>query len=721
MDYLEALNPRQREAVLHFGSPLLILAGAGSGKTRVVTTKIAYLVDRRGLDPASILAVAFTNKAAGEMKQRARALAPGAEAVMIKTFHAFGAWLLRRHVHLLNLPGGFNICDEEDSRSVLRNMLGKKLSALEARDLAQCISRAKDRCLEPGDDLSGLKAPGILAGYDFSQIYADYQVRLRESGNVDFGDLILQSVRLLTDFPEVADRLRQRFRVILVDEYQDSNHAQFRLLASLYGETSYLCVVGDEDQSIYGFRGAEVNNILEFPDAFPGTRVIRLEQNYRSTGNVLRVASQVVANNRLRLGKTLWTEKPAGPPVVFRLLEDQDLEAEYCASLLSDRDYANTAILYRMNFQSRVFENLFARRGIPFRVVGTVRFYEREEVKDARAYLALLANPRDEIAFRRAVGKPRRGIGKVTVDKLIARRREGGDLLAACRSLAAEGRRNTAAALGDFVRVMDSLEEKLERSAGGSLEPLVRQLLEESGLYAHYQERDEIEGGAKARNLEELVNATRDYPGGREGLVLFLESVELEPGRENPFAPEGKVTLITVHNTKGLEFDRVIITGLEDEIFPHHRSLVEGLPVAGTDLEEERRLFYVGITRARKRLYLTAARRRRVFGTFKKSEPSQFLKEIPPECLHDPGGVPAWGGGSLSEADGSPARGGNSPSEADGFPLGCGVYHDDYGPGRIIRRYSAEGLACALVRFDSGKTARFILKYASLERISVDD
>jgi DNA helicase-2/ATP-dependent DNA helicase PcrA len=705
MDYLEALNQAQREAVLHSGSPLLILAGAGSGKTRVITTKIAYLVDRAGLDPGSILAVAFTNKAAGEMKQRACLLASRAEAVMIKTFHAFGAWLLRRHVHLLGLPQGFNICDEEDSRSVLRTMLGKP--SLPVRDLAQRISRAKDRCLSPTDDLSGFQTQDVLAGRDFPQIYADYQARLRESGNVDFGDLIMLSVQLLGDFPEVAGRLRQRFRVILVDEYQDSNHAQFRLLRALYGEDSYLCVVGDEDQSIYGFRGAEVNNILEFPDTFPGTRVIRLEQNYRSTGNVLEVASQVVSNNTQRLGKTLWTEKEAGPPVTFKLLEDQDREADYCASLLeADRDYANTAILYRMNFQSRVFENLFARLGIPFRVVGTVRFYEREEVKDARAYLALLANPRDEIAFRRAVARPRRGIGKVTVEKVLARRQESADLLAACRALAGETAKKSAAALRGFLRLMSEMQEALERSEGGQLDELVRRVVEETGLYAHYRQRDEIEDSGKARNLEELVSATRDYPGGREGLVRWLESVELEPARENPFAPEGKVTLITVHNTKGLEFDRVIITGLEDEIFPHHHSLTGGLAVAGEDLEEERRLFYVGITRARERLVLTAAKRRRVFGITRRSEPSQFLKEIPPRLL---------------QADRDSLSWENAPvPEEDDYPLGCGVYHEDYGPGRVTRKYSDRGLTCALVRFETGKTARFILKYADLERISLD-
>jgi DNA helicase-2/ATP-dependent DNA helicase PcrA len=714
VDYLEVLNPRQREAVLHFGSPLLILAGAGSGKTRVVTTKIAYLVDRRAVDPASILAVAFTNKAAGEMKQRARDLVPGAEEVMIKTFHSFGAWLLRRHVHLLGLPHSFNICDEEDSRSVLRNMLGKKLPVSEARELARRISRAKDRCLLPTDDLSDFMSPGVFGGWNFAGIYADYQDKLREAGNVDFGDLIMLSVRLLSEFPEVAARLRQRFRVILVDEYQDSNHAQFRLLKALYGEGGYLCVVGDEDQSIYGFRGAEVNNILEFPEAFPGTEVIRLEQNYRSTQNVLRVASGVVANNTLRLGKTLWTEKAAGPPVVFKLLEDQDREAEYCATLLqSDRDYANTAILYRMNFQSRVFENLFTRRGIPFRVVGTVRFYEREEVKDARAYLALLANPRDEIAFRRAVSKPRRGIGKATLERVLAARKAGGDLLTACRAAAGEKGRS-GSGLRAFVELLSGLEESLEQSAGGRLDELVQRVIEASGLYAHYRQRDEADKTNKARNLEELVNATRDYPGGREGLMRFLESVELEPARENPFAPEGKVTLITAHNTKGLEFDRVIITGLEDDIFPHHRSLVGGAAVAGEDLEEERRLFYVGITRAREKLYLTAARRRRVFGSWKRSEPSQFLKEIPPEHLDAPAGFPGWTNGPAPD---SPR--GEQPDDDD-FPLGCGVFHEDYGPGRVSRKYTAEGLTCVLVRFESGKTARFVLKYASLERISLD-
>ncbi|MBN1834902.1 MAG: UvrD-helicase domain-containing protein [Spirochaetales bacterium] len=718
--YMDTLNPQQREAVLHHGPPLLILAGAGSGKTRVVTTKIAYLIEQQGYDPVSILAVAFTNKAAEEMKSRLHGLNPAAVGVTVRTFHSFGAWVLRRFGEAIGVPGSFTIYDDQDSLSLLKTVLEDRLPHARLKELAEAVARAKDYCLLPGEvpnagvgessarwgsgaaarTLDGLAAERGLQDADFPQAYRLYQERLEASGCLDFGDLIVRSVRLLETVPEVRLRLQRRFRAVLVDEYQDSNYAQFRLLQALYDGTNYLCVVGDEDQSIYSFRGAELANILEFNRQFPGSEIIRLEENYRSTRNILEVAARVVEHNRNRLGKTLRARKGEGAPVVLAQLDTQDEEARFCADALSDGRFDETAILYRMNFQSRVFETLFARLGIPFRVVGTVRFYEREEIKDALAYLGLLANPRDELAFRRAASKPRRGIGARTLDRIAERWiRGGGSLLEAARGALGTLPSRADAALERLITLLDTLGALLDRDPPGSLGEVVRSLVAESGLLELYRERDRGDGTEKVKNLEELVSATAEYSGSREGLYAFLESLALNSTDENPFARTGRVTLITVHNTKGLEFDRVFLTGLEDGIFPHYSSTVGGLTVDGADLEEERRLFYVGATRAREELYLTTCRQRRVFGTLQAREPSRFLMEIPPGALHVYG--------QRAETD-------------DGFPLGCGVYHDEYGPGIITRKWMAEGQTMVVVSFDSGKSARFPLKYSSLERISRD-
>ena len=698
--YLAGLNDAQREAVLHEGPPLLILAGAGSGKTRVITSKIAHLLEARGYPPEAILAVAFTNKAAEEMRERVRRYSPAGAQVMIKTFHAFGAWLLRRYGQGIGLERDFTIYDDEDSLTLLRAAVEGRVDRDLLRDLSGRIARAKDRCLAPEDDLSALSLGALAAEVDFQQAYRLYQERLRAAGCLDFGDLLLESVRLLSTQPEVRSQLQSRFRAVLVDEYQDSNHAQFRLLELLYHQSNYLCAVGDEDQSIYSFRGAELDNILGFAGHFPGTRVVRLEQNYRSAANILEVATRVVEHNRRRLGKTLWTGKPAGAPVELAVLEDQEAEARFCAAQLSDGQLAGSAILYRMNFQSRPFETLFTSLRIPFRVVGTVRFYEREEVKDALAYLSLAANPRDEIAFRRAVNRPRRGVGARSVEAVLSlRERTGGNLLEAA-ALAAPNR--APRGLAAFLKAVGALREALQREPPSSLDRVVLDSLTDSGLLEHYRERDLTEDTDRQRNLSELVNATAEFPGTREGLAQFLEGVMLNSMDENPFAPTGKVTLITVHNTKGLEFDRVFLTGLEEGIFPHYASTAGGAPVSGEELEEERRLFYVGSTRARERLLLTCCRRRRVFGSYQSAEASRFLSEVPAGLLR--------------------VRGREAPAAApaERFPPGCQVYHEDYGPGVVTRAWSTEGQPMIAVRFDSGRIARFPVKYSSLEKASRD-
>ncbi|MBN1699419.1 MAG: UvrD-helicase domain-containing protein [Spirochaetales bacterium] len=684
MHYLDLLNEKQREAVLHLGSPLLILAGAGSGKTRVITTKIAWLLDEKGYDPLSILAVTFTNKAADEMKNRVLDLTPRAGNVMIRTFHSFGAWLCRRHAHLIGLPPNFTIYDPDDMIALIKSITEKKTPLSEIKQYANLISRAKDMCLSPEDDLSPFS---WASGFD--DIYLRYQKRLEEIGNLDFGDLIMKPVRLLRDFPRVKERIRQRFGVILVDEFQDSNGAQFELLSELYGGKTYLCVVGDEDQSIYSFRGAEVKNIVGFADAFPGTTVIMLEQNYRSTATILELATRVVEHNSFRIGKNLWTDNDEGERAVYTRLANQEEEALFCAHLVEDGNFDNTAILYRNNYQSRAFESLFLNLNIPYKIVGTLRFYEREEVKDVLAYLNFCANPRDEVSFRRIVNKPARGIGPRSVETVIGC--HAADLLASAAGAIPRLSSKAREALSFFIGIV---EESISMLESHTLSEVVHHLIIRSGLYDHYHEKDKMSHTSKVRNLEEIVNATSNYPGGKEGLSAFLETTLLGSNDEDPFLHEGKVTLITVHNTKGLEFDRVIITGLEEGLFPHWR---EG-DDEEEELEEERRLFYVGVTRARKSLYLTSCARRLVFGHYDDRFPSRFLSEIPKKCLAASGDT---GGGA--------------------YRVGNHVMHPEYGTGIIVGKWYNDEEEMVQVRFSTGREARFIASYSKLERICPDD
>ncbi|SIP86785.1 DNA helicase-2 / ATP-dependent DNA helicase PcrA [Alkalispirochaeta americana] len=700
---LAGLNPGQREAVLHQSSPLLILAGAGSGKTRVITVKIAYQIEALGHDPRSILAVTFTNKAAGEMRERAAGLAERAGDVTIRTFHSFGAWMLRRNADVAGLPRGFSIYDDSDAVSLLHSLFPERKRPDLAR-YSQAISRAKDYCLTPEDDLLE-----ISEDPDLPRIYAAYQKRLEEIGNVDFGDLIMRPVKLLESEPAVAQRLQSRFRSILVDEYQDSNVAQYRLLRALCDQTTFVCVVGDDDQSIYRFRGAEVQNILSFSRIFPGTRVVKLEQNYRSTAPILDLAGAVVARNEGRLGKHLYTERTEGDVPRLILLGDQDQEVswviEQVRSCQREDRPGVTAVLYRTNAQSRPFETALLREGIPYRIVGSLRFYEREEVKDAVAFLRFLANPRDEVGFRRIVNKPARGIGAKTLDRLLQHQGVArGDLRRACEYGLGEVSKKAALALKEFLQVFDEMERRLEGDQDAELTPAgektlasaVEHLLEISGLSRYHQEQDQIAGTQKLQNLEELVNAASLYPLSREGLVEFLEAIELDSSRDVASSEDARVVLITMHNTKGLEFDRVIITGLEEGLFPRNDDPRE--------LEEERRLFYVAVTRAHQEVTLTSCRRRRLHGRFMDLLPSRFLAEIPRDLVQ----VESFQGGDrASLQDGSP------------WQKGTPVYHDDYGSGIVIRSWQAGAERCVEVRFETGMTGQFFPAYdSSLERVA---
>ena len=687
---LESLNPAQREAVYHTGAPLLILAGAGSGKTRVITVKIAWFIRELGLDPRSILAVTFTNKAAGEMRERAAAMEPAAVDVMIRTFHSFGAWLLRRNADAARLPRGYSIYDDDDAVSLLRTIYPEEHRGTLAR-YARLISRAKDYTLRPDDDLTEISPDPELPA-----IYRAYQQRLEEIGNVDFGDLILRPVELLRSDAAIRSRIRQRFRYVLVDEYQDSNVAQYELLKQLCDEHTYLCVVGDDDQSIYRFRGAEVRNILTFSESFPGTSVIKLEENYRSTGPILDVAASVVQNNMGRLGKTLWTRRPGGSMPVAALLRDQDEEVDYCLDLIS-REPHETAILYRTNAQSRLFEQAFIRAGIAYRIVGSLRFYEREEIKDALAVLKVCANPRDEVSFRRIVNKPARGIGAKSQEAIVHERSGvDGDLLRAAGAAAQGFSRKAAAATRTFVSVVRAARESL---GSGPLSDFTERILRELGIWElHEGNQDVVLARSKVENLEEFVNAASIYPATEEGLAEFLELVELDRAREQEETLDARVTLITMHNTKGLEFERVIITGLEEGLFPR----------AGEEdpeeIEEERRLFYVAVTRARDELYLTSCSHRRLHGRMMDFVPSRFLGEIPRD---------------LVRLTGAP-RGLERPESSE-YPVGCAVYHDDYGSGVVTASRSNGAELVVQVRFETGRTAKFLPRYTPLEKVVTDD
>ena len=694
---LSSLNAPQREAVMHLDSPLLILAGAGSGKTRVITTKIAWLVAQGIFAPHEILAVTFTNKAAGEMHDRVVDMAPGAGGVMIRTFHSFGAWLLRRYSVDAGLDRYFTIYDDDDSVSLLKSLFDG-LPKRELSQLSRQISRAKDYCLSPEDDLSS-----ISFEQDFPNHYREYQRRLEEMGNADFGDLIMKAVLLLRNSDEIRRRIQSRFLVILVDEYQDSNVAQFELLKALMGRDNYLCVVGDDDQSIYRFRGAEVRNILTFADHFSGTKVIRLEQNYRSTQSVLELASHVVNANTGRLGKKLWTARKGGALPVLTALMDQDQEARYCADLLSDGNLGDTAILYRTNAQSLAFESLFTNLNIPYRIVGALRFYEREEIKDSLALLSLLVNPRDEVAFRRVINKPTKGLGPSSISKVLnSLDQTGGNLIEALRRTADSLSRRAKDGAHGFVGMFDEVAVDLESTP---LPEIIRSLMEASGLLAYHQEQDDMGGTGKVRNMEELVSASADFQSGMAGLSEFLELIELDRSRfDDAEDPRGRVTLITMHNTKGLEFHRVIITGLDEGIFPSWMSEDD------EDLEEERRIFYVSITRAKDELYLTTCRTRRLWGRTTRYSPSRFLSEVPPHLFARPAD-------SLSLTSPSDVDGG------DGLDVGAQVYRDEYGPGTIVKSWynGPDSEHVVIVQFESGRTARFLPKYTPLEKISYDD
>ncbi|MBU0927917.1 MAG: ATP-dependent helicase [Spirochaetes bacterium] len=722
-DYLSGLNPEQLEAVLHEKGNLLILAGAGSGKTRVITTKIAWLIRERGYAPESILAVTFTNKAAAEMRERACAIEASCARANLRTFHSFGAWFLRRNAAAASLDRDFTIYDDDDSTTLVRAAC-PEMSRPEAGKLASAIARAKDYGLAPDSQ----ELDRRFGERDFRRRYAEYERRLRATGNVDFGDLISLPVRVLEREPAIRERTHARFRVILVDEYQDSNVAQFELLKALAGPGAYVCVVGDDDQSIYRFRGAEVKNILSFPEVFPDTGIVKLERNYRSYQSILDIASRVVEKNEGRIGKTLKATRKGGEKPVLAVLRDHDEETAYCVRVVDAHvrkggAFSDVAVLYRTNAQSLAFERAFPAAGVPYRLVGALRFYEREEVKDALALLALASNSRDEVAFRRVANKPSRGIGEASLEAVMEIAfAEGGDLVAAAAAAKAKSAK-ARSGLASFAALMGRIADRLGPSdesayddgADGDGLPLpgavrrgsqekadrlsgiVEYAVKESGLLEYHRGQDEVAGTQKVSNLDELVNAASDYPATRAGLTAFLEAVELDRAMSSGEAGQDAVTLITMHNTKGLEFPVVVIAGMEQGLFPREDD-------ADEDLEEQRRLFYVALTRAKDELHITYCRRRLFRGRIMDYEPSRFLAEVPKGMLR-----PFGGKLDLSAAE-----------AAGKWRAGAPVYHDDHGSGRVVKVAPAgEAGVCVTVRFETGRTLQFFPKFTSkLEIVS---
>ena len=611
MAVYDTLNPMQKEAVLCTEGPLLVLAGAGSGKTRVLTHRIAYLIEEKKVNPWNIMAITFTNKAAGEMRERVdRLVGEKSDSIWVSTFHSSCVKILRRFIENLGYSRSFTIYDADDQRTLMKQILKKmELDPKQFRDRAMlsAISNAKNELIGPEE--FRLNAEGDWREKKTAEVYAMYQEELRKNNALDFDDLIFKTVDLFRTNPDVLEYYQERFLYIMVDEYQDTNTAQFQLVSLLAGKYKNLCVVGDDDQSIYKFRGANIGNILDFESTFPGARVIKLEQNYRSTGNILNAANGVICNNQGRKEKTLWTAREEGEPVILRQYEQAGEEAAGIVKeiLESGKDYRDFAVLYRTNAQSRILEEQCVAANLPYRLVGGVNFYQRKEIKDVLAYLKTIANGQDDLAVQRIINVPKRGIGGVSIGKAA------GKVLA-------------------FTGQIAAFRSHLER--GGSIKELIEEILEDTGYRKELEDEDDIEAETRLENIQELMNKAVSYTDGSENPELseFLEEVALVSDVDRMDDSQSRVTLMTLHSAKGLEFPVVYLTGMEDGLFPSMMSIAAN---DETELEEERRLCYVGITRAMDRLVLTGSRFRMVNGETRYSCLSRFVDEIPKEVMKE--------------------------------------------------------------------------------------
>jgi DNA helicase-2/ATP-dependent DNA helicase PcrA len=733
----EGLNPQQRAAVVHAGGPLLVVAGAGSGKTRVLTRRIAYLMKKRGVAPYEILAITFTNKAAGEMKERvADLVGPIARSMWVSTFHSACVRVLRQEAIRLGYSNTFSIYDQADSLkliTIVARDLNLDSKRYPARQFQSMISNAKNELLGPNDYLLATKNQFEQV---VAEVYAVYQRRLQQANAMDFDDLIMKTVEVLQRFPESRSRFRSRFRHVLVDEYQDTNHAQYVLIREIVGNdaegipAAELCVVGDADQSIYGFRGATIRNILQFELDFPNATIVLLE-NYRSTQNILNAANAVITQNESRKEKNLWSQAGSGAPLTGYVAENEHDEAEFIKSeirKLQDEGASkpgDTAIFYRTNAQSRVFEEVFMRAALPYKVVGGVRFYERKEVKDLLAYLRVLANPNDEISIRRIINVPKRGIGDRAID-YVDLYAQGNGLsfwqgLHRCPEISDMPTR-AAASVHQFLSMIAVLGVLVEAKVRPSV--IIEAVLEQSGLLSELASSKDPQDEVRVENLQELVAVSMEYEerpidelGDDQEISLagFLEQVSLVADSDE--IPEGEdhggvVTLMTLHTAKGLEFPTVFLTGLEDGIFPHSRTFDDK-----NQIEEERRLAYVGLTRAEHRLYLTRAESRSSWGPPKYNPPSRFLEEIPASVIE-------WRNNPVSpvatrrySATAPMARPTGKKSVSIELVVGERVSHDTFGLGTVVSLSGEGDRAEATINFGQYGEKRLLLRYAPVEKL----
>jgi DNA helicase II / ATP-dependent DNA helicase PcrA len=738
---IAGLNPQQAAAVVHAGGPLLIVAGAGSGKTRVLTRRIAYLMARRNATPYSILAITFTNKAAGEMKERVKELVgPIAQSMWVSTFHSACVRILRQEAARLGYSNSFSIYDSADSLRLI-TIVSKDLNLdpkrYPPRQFQSVISNAKNELLGPADYLNA-------ATNQFQEVVADvyslYQRRLQQSNAMDFDDLILKTVEVLQRFPEAKARYRSRFRHVLVDEYQDTNHAQYILVRELVGSDleglppAELCVVGDADQSIYAFRGATIRNIMQFELDYPNATTILLEQNYRSTQNILNAANAVITQNQSRKEKNLWSQAGAGAPLVGYVAESEHDEAEFVKDevrSLMDKGLSTpgqTAVFYRTNAQSRVFEEVFMRAALPYKVVGGLRFYERKEVKDLLSYLRVIANPEDEVSLRRVINYPKRGIGDRALEILEAHAKSRGysfwgGLIAAAE--APEIPPKAAQSINQFTDMITALAVLVEAKVRPSV--IVEAVLEQSGLLSELANSTDPQDEVRVENLKELLAVAMEYEerpfeelteDEEISLSGFLEKVSLVADSDQ--IPEGEdhggvVTLMTLHTAKGLEFPTVFLTGMEDGIFPHSRTLGEK-----DEIEEERRLAYVGLTRAQERLFISRAEYRSSWGAPNYNPPSRFLDEIPADVIewrnHNVISPSLIRKTRVATAPPPRATGRKVPS---GISLAVGdrVSHDTFGLGTVVGTAGEGDKSEATINFGQYGDKRLLLRYAPVEKL----
>lgn len=707
MSIYDTLNPMQKEAVLHTEGPLLILAGAGSGKTRVLTHRIAYLIEEKEVNPWNILAITFTNKAAGEMRERVDSLVGfGVESIWVSTFHSTCVRILRRYIEHLGYTTSFSIYDSDDQKTLMKQVfktLDIDTKQYKERSVLGIISSAKDKLISPEEFL-------LNAGQDFRQkkvgeIYREYQNQLKKNNALDFDDLIVKTVELFQNDSQILDYYQERFRYIMVDEYQDTNTAQFKLISLLASKYGNLCVVGDDDQSIYRFRGADIENILSFEQTFPGARVIKLEQNYRSTQNILDAANGVIRHNRGRKEKSLWTANGTGDEILFKQFDDARDEADYIARQIRDSEfsYQDQAVLYRTNAQSRLLEERCIFYNVPYRLVGGVNFYQRKEIKDILAYLKTVANGVDDLSVLRIINVPKRGIGATSMGRVTMFASEHGmSLYSALREARmVPGLGKAVEKIGRFISQMECFRA-MAQSEEYSIQDLIEAILEETGYEEELKAEGEIEAETRMENIQELINKAAAYEEDSQhpSLDEFLEQVALVADIDNVDSSEDRVTLMTLHSAKGLEFPKVYLAGMEDGLFPGMMAVSSDDP---TDMEEERRLCYVGITRAKKELVITAARKRMTHGETRYCKPSRFVEEIPAELLKEERLEPVLG--SARGADSFGGASGRFGAGEEGLPWnqpGSGTV-STFGKGYNAYASKTTGFGTANAGFKGGK------------------